>query len=222
MKNWKRITQLLTIFLFLFPSQVSARFLAVDPVRAVDQNGTINQQILTDPQRLNFYAYGLNNPYRYVDPDGLSPRDKDNDGNDDSQDFSFDAPPKVHSIDAGRIELVDGSSGGGLNGLKKVVPNPKSVRQFGHTFSVHGAGAKNTEKLKGRATGTGKDQGQWLNNKKAALFLSQHSDMKKPSVVNIPQGLGQVIKPDGRIVPATKAQLVPKPGEGFRSAFPIE
>jgi len=26
--------------------------------------------ILHDPQRLNLYAYGLNNPYRYVDPEG--------------------------------------------------------------------------------------------------------------------------------------------------------
>jgi uncharacterized protein RhaS with RHS repeats len=29
--------------------------------------------MLADPQRLNRYAYGLNNPYRYVDPDGESP-----------------------------------------------------------------------------------------------------------------------------------------------------
>ncbi|MCI5141230.1 MAG: hypothetical protein D3909_05790, partial [Candidatus Electrothrix sp. ATG1] len=30
----------------------------------------INQEILLDPQRLNRYVYGLNNPYTYVDPDG--------------------------------------------------------------------------------------------------------------------------------------------------------
>lgn len=47
------------------------RFLAPDPVRAVDQaSGKVNGAILADPQRLNSYAYGLNNPYRYVDPDG--------------------------------------------------------------------------------------------------------------------------------------------------------
>ncbi len=49
----------------------SGRFLAVDPVRAVDEfSGQINSAILTNPQRLNVYAYSLNNPYRYVDPDG--------------------------------------------------------------------------------------------------------------------------------------------------------
>jgi RHS repeat-associated protein len=101
-------------------------------------------------------------------------------------------------------------------------PNPKSVKQFGHTFNTHGAGAKNTNKLKGRAASTGDNQGQWLNNQDAADFLSQHSNMTKPDVVDIPQGMGQVIKPDGSIVPATKAQLVPKPGGGFRSAYPIE
>lgn len=50
------------------------RFLAPDPVRLVDAgSGEVNDTILGDPQRLNLYAYGLNNPYRYVDPDGRSP-----------------------------------------------------------------------------------------------------------------------------------------------------
>ena len=49
----------------------AGRFLAVDPVRAVDEfSGQINSTILANPQRLNVYAYSLNNPYRYVDPDG--------------------------------------------------------------------------------------------------------------------------------------------------------
>ncbi len=73
MKNWKFITRLLAIFVFLFTNQASARFLAVDPVRAVNQNGNINPEILTNPQRLNLYTYGLNNPYVYVDSDGNSP-----------------------------------------------------------------------------------------------------------------------------------------------------
>ena len=46
-------------------------FGSVDPVRVVNPaTGEINSTILADPQRLNLYAYGLNNPYRYVDPDG--------------------------------------------------------------------------------------------------------------------------------------------------------
>jgi RHS repeat-associated protein len=46
------------------------RFTSFDPVGLVDTNGKVNPDILSDPQRLNRYAYGLNNPYRYVDPDG--------------------------------------------------------------------------------------------------------------------------------------------------------
>jgi hypothetical protein len=45
-------------------------------VRAVDPHSSkTNEQLLLNPQRLNTYAYGLNNPYRYVDPDGLEPGD---------------------------------------------------------------------------------------------------------------------------------------------------
>src|SRR4030042_4216533 len=39
------------------------RFIAPDPA-------PITQKDLLNPQRLNRYSYGLNNPYRYLDPDG--------------------------------------------------------------------------------------------------------------------------------------------------------
>jgi len=49
----------------------TGRFLAPDPVRAVDgYTGRINESLLLEPQRQNTYAYSLNNPYRYSDPDG--------------------------------------------------------------------------------------------------------------------------------------------------------
>jgi len=39
---------------------------------AVDEKtGKVNEKMLLNPQRLNRYAYGLNNPYRYVDRDGM-------------------------------------------------------------------------------------------------------------------------------------------------------
>ncbi len=47
------------------------RLMAPDPVGPVDsKTGKINDKILTEPQRHNAYAYGLNGPGRYVDRDG--------------------------------------------------------------------------------------------------------------------------------------------------------
>jgi RHS repeat-associated protein len=47
------------------------RFVSPDPVGAVDPNtGKINQIIIHDPQRINSYVYGLNNPHKYIDADG--------------------------------------------------------------------------------------------------------------------------------------------------------
>ena len=47
------------------------RFHAPDPVGPVDsKTGKINDKILTQPQRLNAYAYALNGPGRYLDRDG--------------------------------------------------------------------------------------------------------------------------------------------------------
>lgn len=47
------------------------RFITVDPVGPVDpRTSKTNYEMLTNPQKLNRYAYSLNNPYRYIDPDG--------------------------------------------------------------------------------------------------------------------------------------------------------
>ena len=53
-----------------------ARFNTTDLVGPVDlASGKIDEKILLNPQRINPVAYSLNNPYRFVDPDGKDPRD---------------------------------------------------------------------------------------------------------------------------------------------------
>jgi len=50
------------------------RFVSPDPVGPVDPwNSKTNHEMLVNPQNLNLYAYGLNNPYRYKDPNGKWP-----------------------------------------------------------------------------------------------------------------------------------------------------
>ncbi|MFF9570471.1 hypothetical protein [Streptomyces sp. NPDC014685] len=98
----------------------------------------------------------------------------------------------------------------------------RSVKTFGHTFKTHGAGAKNTKALTDRARSTGNQQGQWLDNEAAAQFLrSVHVPGSGPRTVRIPEGLGQVIMPDGTISPARAATLVPSPGGFYRTAYPV-
>ncbi len=66
----------LTYFGARYFDERSGRFLTPDPVRVVDPfTSKTNHQILANPQRLNRYTYGLNNPYRYIDPDGNVPLD---------------------------------------------------------------------------------------------------------------------------------------------------
>jgi RHS repeat-associated protein len=52
------------------------RFTSPDPVGPVDpKTSKTNYGLLLNPQKLNRYAYALNNPYRYLDPDGRYERD---------------------------------------------------------------------------------------------------------------------------------------------------
>ncbi|WP_229685000.1 polymorphic toxin-type HINT domain-containing protein, partial [Deinococcus roseus] len=102
--------------------------------------------------------------------------------------------------------------------VTKVI-NWRSTPQFGHTFSTHGAGTKNTKSLIDRARGTGNDQGQWLDNEAASKYLGGLGEIKEVITVEIPRGLGQVIKPNGEIVTATHALIVPSK-TGIKTAYP--
>ncbi|MDT0544607.1 RHS repeat-associated core domain-containing protein, partial [Streptomyces lonegramiae] len=100
--------------------------------------------------------------------------------------------------------------------------NIKSRPTFGHSFSEHGAEPEITRSLTDRARSTGTPQGQWLNNEKAFEFLKDHYDPNGGvREVEIPKGMGQVIMPDGKIVEATHARLVPKPDGTYKTTFPI-
>ena len=105
-------------------------------------------------------------------------------------------------------------------GTGNLTANWKSVKEFGHTFNTHGSGAKNTKSLTDRARSTGTNQGQWLDNQKSAEYLKSLGEIKETITVSIPNGLGQVITPTGKIVPATKAIVVPSE-TGIRTAYPI-
>ncbi|MEN8650053.1 RHS repeat-associated core domain-containing protein [Streptomyces sp. 21So2-11] len=100
--------------------------------------------------------------------------------------------------------------------------NEKSRPTFGHTFSEHGEGVKKTQQLTDRARSTGNDQGQWLDNSKALEFLRVHYDPEGGvRDIPIPEGLGQVIKPDGGIIEPTHVRMIPKPDGSYKSVFPV-
>lgn len=105
------------------------------------------------------------------------------------------------------------------------VVDPKSTKNFGHTFTTHGSGEKNTKALLDRARGTNTPQGQWLNNQEAANYLNKYGKIEysqPPKEIPIPDGLGQVIFPDGSIKTATKCRVVINKATGkIRSAIPI-
>ncbi|WP_020670367.1 ALF repeat-containing protein [Amycolatopsis nigrescens] len=100
--------------------------------------------------------------------------------------------------------------------------NHLSKPTFGHTFNDHGAGLKNTGRLLDRARVTGNSQGQWLDNN-AAVELLKNSYKPGFSVktIEIPPGLGQAIRPDGSIIPATHATLVPARNGLYKTAYPV-
>lgn len=98
-----------------------------------------------------------------------------------------------------------------INALDKSINwNAKSEKTFGHTFTRHGK--KNLKSLIGRAAGGKKNpQGLWTNDEQAAEIIKMNwmSLKEGENIIDIPQGLGKVIMPDGTIIEnVTKAIII--------------
>jgi RHS repeat-associated protein len=133
----------------------------------------------------------------------------------------------VKTVVLGAAAVVGAARGAGVlaegavAGAARAAAVWRSVKIFQHTFKKHGQGAKVTGSLADTARSTGKPQGQWLDNQAAADLLQSHrAELVGPASIRIPDGLGQVIMPDGSIVNATRATLIPGPN-GFKTAYPV-
>jgi hypothetical protein len=94
---------------------------------------------------------------------------------------------------------------------------------YGHTVEKHGA--QNTIGLRGTAASTRIPQGQWLHNENAKNFLDTLTNPNigeaNKKIFEIPDGLGQIITPNGDTLPANKAMVCFKPDGTIRTAYPI-
>ena len=64
--------------------------------------------------------------------------------------------------------------------------------------------------------------GQWLDDLRAEQFISDNLDELRQGArtLDLPEGLGRVVNPDGTFSPATKVRLVPS-GSGVKTAYPM-
>ena len=96
----------------------------------------------------------------------------------------------------------------------------KSTPTWGHTFLEHGSGPKMFRALVGKAGQHHDAVGQWLDNEAAAAFLKDFHGTGN-QIIDMPEGLGQVILPDGSVQPSYRAQIVFKKDGTFRTAYPL-
>jgi RHS repeat-associated protein len=99
------------------------RFISPDPVGTVDaRNGKINGPTLLNPQRMNYYAYGLNNPNRYGDSLGRWAEDVHSGiGNPDYGTFKWAREVGFSHNDAKRIAIADNGTDGGFSGWLPII-----------------------------------------------------------------------------------------------------
>jgi len=91
-------------------SSSMGRFMSADPI-------WVTKERLADPQRLNLYAYGVNNPLRFIDPDGMDVTLGRCSGATQQQCFGA-VEAGLRKEDRDHVHLVQGD---GTNGFKKGV-----------------------------------------------------------------------------------------------------
>jgi hypothetical protein len=104
----------------------------------------------------------------------------------------------------------------------------KSGKTFGHTFIEHGQ-KKSVESMADRSRSRPDKMpiGRWLNDEKAAAFIKSIFNTLKPgeNIVNIPDGLGEVIYQDKTREVVNRAKIILTPNrEPFliRTGYPIK
>ena len=152
------------------------RFISPDPVRAVDpKTSKTNEMMLMNPQRLNTYAYSLNNPYRYVDPDGRTAWDIIDLGFFAHSAYKFIGQPSW--ANAGDL---------GLNslGLLPIIPSLGTVKAFGEGVSdVVKAGRFGRQERLRELAGDDKLSSSargWITQEMNSIERGQRSSIRNP------------------------------------------
>jgi len=98
----------LDFFLARYYSGAQGRSTSVDPI-------WVTKERMQDPQRLNLYAYGRNNPLRFIDPDGMDIT-LGQCAIGDSQECFNEVLVGLRKEDRSHVHLIQGD---GTNGFKK-------------------------------------------------------------------------------------------------------